>query len=86
MSRNLGRAQNSFICPGRTCYYNYAEVTIDAFLGRQELPHFVMNFFSKDALWRMLDSGSFVLEKIDLVADIKNYHLVCKISFFALDL
>lgn len=33
----------------------------------------------------MLDSGSFVLEEIDLVADIKNYHLVFKISFFALD-
>lgn len=44
-----------------------------------------MNCFSKDAPWRMLDSGSFALEEIGLVADIKNYHSVYKISFFALD-
>lgn len=44
-----------------------------------------MNCFSKDAPWRMLDAVSFVLEEIDLVVDIKNYHLVYKISFFALD-
>lgn len=43
-----------------------------------------MNCFSKDAPWRILDAASFVLEEIGLVADINNYHLVCKIGFFAL--